>query len=289
MHPPRMPWIFLGVGAALVGCGELQGEEDGSDNAAATTDNGLRTANGLACDNGLRTANGLYMANGLSTTDGLASGSGLMTTALGRQQVSYMVRCALPIGASITKKDQYGTSYTFQGLLGLAPGWQNGACDTTCQEDVSACLLAHVNTAGIHVPLWIVSNNPVVGWGQDPNYPNQEAAFFGNVFQYGAHGTDPSTVPQYYCTGAKYNVNPPDGRIGSAQVSPPYVDPFGSTYAACATNYNCAAADYPHQGDGFKACYGWNRVVTVWRQNTTSTSGTTSGPTGGAGYGFRWK
>ena len=96
----------------------------------------------------------------------------------------------------------------------MAPQWQNGACDTNCQEDVSACLLAHVNTAGIHVPLWIVAQNPSVGWGQDPEFPNQEGAFFGNVFTLGAHGTDPTKVPMYYCTGAKYNVNPPQGRVG---------------------------------------------------------------------------
>ena len=93
-------------------------------------------------------------------------------------QVSYLVRCALPANTSITK----GTSYTFQGLLGMAPQWQNGACDTTCQENVSACMLAHVNTAGIHVPLWMVAQNAAVGWGQDPEFPNQEGAFFGNVF-----------------------------------------------------------------------------------------------------------
>jgi hypothetical protein len=197
------------------------------------------------------------------------------------------VRCALPATASITKKDQYGNSYTFQGLLGMAPQWQNGACDATCQEDVSACMLAHVNTAGNHVPVWLVSNNTAVGWGQDPNYPNQEAAFFGNVFTPGAHGTDQTKLPMYYCTGAKYNVNPPQGRIGSAQINPPYVDPFGAKYASC--NLGCATADGSNgssPGDGWKACYGWNSVVTAWRQNTTTT---TNDMTGGMGHGFRWK
>ena len=105
----------------------------------------------------------------------------------------------------------------------------------------------------------------------------------------GAHGTDPTKAPQYYCTGAKYNINPPQGRIGSTQTNPPYVNPFGSTYAACATNYRCATADYPYQADGFKACNGWNRVVTVWRQNTTSTTTTTTKESGSMGRGFRWK
>jgi hypothetical protein len=192
----------------------------------------------------------------------------------------------LPPGASITKQDQYGKSYTYQGLLGIAPQWQTGACDTNCQESVSACLLAHVNTAGIHVPLWIVGNDPVVGWGQDPNYPNQEGAFFGNVFMMGAHGTDQTKAPMYYCMGAKYNVNPPQGRLGSVQTSPPYIDPFGSATASCTTGTYCTPADYPHTADGFKGCYGWNHVITVWRQNTPTT---TTDTTGGTGAGFRWK
>jgi hypothetical protein len=71
----------------------------------------------------------------------------------------------------------------------------------------------------------------------------------------------------------------------------PYANPFGTTYAACTTpttTNRCSVADYPSQGDGYKACNGWNHVVTVWRQNTTTTTATTS-PTGGMGKGFRWK
>ena len=133
-----------------------------------------------------------------------------------------------------------------------------------------------------------MSSNTATGWGQDPNYPNQEAAFFGNVFVNGAHGTDPTKPPMYYCTGAKYNVNPPQGRIGSTQTNPPYVDPFGASYTSCASR--CASADYPHQADGWKACNGWNSVVTIWRQNTTTTTTTTTTePSGGSGHGFRWR
>jgi hypothetical protein len=148
-----------------------------------------------------------------------------------------------------------------------------------------------VNTAGIHVPLWLTAQDTSIGWGQDPEFPNQEGAFFGNVFNLGAHGTDPNTLAAFYCTGAKYNMNPPQGRLGSTQATMPYANPFGTTYAACTTpttTNRCSVADYPSQGDGYKACNGWNHVVTVWRQNTTTTTATTS-PTGGMGKGFRWK
>ncbi len=279
-------------GGALAGCAEMEADV-GETDEAATTENGLSTVNGLSTRNGLATINGLSTRNGLATIYGLSSTSGLMTTALGRLQVSYLVRCALPANASITKNDANGISYTFPGLLGMAPQWQNTSCDTNCEEAVSACMLAHVNTAGLHVPLWIVTQNAAVGWGQDPEFPNQEGSFFGNVFTPGAHGVDPSVTPAYFCTGSKYNVSPPQGRIGSTQTSLPYVNPFGSTYAGCSGASRCAPADYPSQGDGFKACNGWNNVVTVWRQSTTRTTTisptTAAAPSGGVGRGFRWR
>jgi len=264
----------------------MQGDVGNPDDQAVAVENGLQSVNGLFIQNGLHISNGLDITNGLHVMNGLSSGSGLMTTTLGRQQLAYLVRCALPAGATVVKQDQYGTSYTFNGVLGLAPEWADSACGTNCQENVSACMLAHVNTAGIHVPLWIVSQSAAVGWGQDPEFPNQEGSFFGNLFQAGAHGTDPLNSPMYYCMGSKYSVSPPSGRLGSKQTSPPYVNAFGTATAACANR--CTPADYPSAADGYKACNGWNAVVTVWRQNSTTTVATTS-PTGGIGKGFRWK
>ena len=166
----------------------------------------------------------------------------------------------------------------------MAPQWQNGSCDTTCQENVSACMLAHVNTAGAHIPLWLVSPNTAVGWGLDPAYPNEEATFFGNIFTMGAHGTSQTSYPMYYCAGPQVKVSPPTGRLGSAQTSPPYVNPLGSQYALCSTGTNCALADNPYSVDGFKACAGWNNPVTVWRQGgTTSGTGGTTGSMGTGG------
>jgi hypothetical protein len=68
------------------------------------------------------------------------------------------------------------------------------------------------------------------------------------------------------------------------------VNAFGAATGACIGTTQaprCNPADYPYQGDGFKACKGWNNVVTVWRQNTITTTSTSQ--TGGIGRGFRWK
>jgi hypothetical protein len=54
------------------------------------------------------------------------------------------------------------------------------------------------------------------------------------------------------------------GRLGdNSRNGEPYTNPFGSG-ALCRDR--CAAADYPYGSDGYKACNGWNHVVTVWRQ-----------------------
>src|SRR6476620_216514 len=150
MRSPCMTWLPLALCSVAFGCAEMEGDVGIDDSAALQTENGLRTSNGLRVSNGLNgvSTNGLSLTSGLATNAGLSATTGLMTPSEGRDKVAYLVRCALPANTSITKG-----SYTFQGLMGMAPQWQNGACDTTCQENVSACILAHVNTAGIHVPL----------------------------------------------------------------------------------------------------------------------------------------
>ena len=63
-------------------------------------------------------------------------------------------------------------------------------------EGLSACIMAHVNTAGVHVPLWLDSSDGVIGWGIDrTNYPMQEGTFFGDIID----------------TGPLTNIGKPDG------------------------------------------------------------------------------
>ena len=53
-------------------------------------------------------------------------------------------------------------------------------------EALSSCMMAHVNTAGVHVPLWLDANDPAIGWGIDRvNYPMQEGTFFGDIIDTG--------------------------------------------------------------------------------------------------------
>jgi len=66
----------------------------------------------------------------------------------------------------------------------------------------------------------------------------------------------------YYCNGKDFDVGVVPGRIGAGQTSGPYKNPFpAGGYCRDA----CTPQDMPHQDDGYKACYGWNHVITVWR------------------------
>src|SRR4029079_5772391 len=152
--------------------------------------------------------------NGLSTAGGLSSTSGLMTTEGGRQFINYMVKIAYPAGHSLTKQDQYGKSYTFQGSLGVAPEVESGTCDLQCQEKLSGALLAHVNNSGMHVGIWLVGPDAGIGWGTSPDLPYEESTHFGNLFA--------NNMPGNYCAGRDLAAGDAKGRLGS---------PFGNNSA----------------------------------------------------------
>ncbi|HET6146993.1 MAG TPA: RICIN domain-containing protein [Polyangia bacterium] len=256
----------LALAAMLGGC-EPRADND---QTSGTTEDELASANGLKIVNGLTMLNGLsgnglsgngLSGNGLSgngllmnplNTGVLTSGS-MMNTSDGRSTMSYLVRCALASGKTLTKKDQYGTSYTFAGALGVAPEWETTACGITCQERLSACVLAHVNTSGTHISIWL-DGEGAIGYGQNTNFPYQEGSFFGNIF------TNPPKA--YFCNGKDFDQGAVPGRLGAGQSGAPYTNPFGSG-AYCKDR--CTAADYPSNNDGYKSCNGFNHVVTVWR------------------------
>ena len=242
--------VVLGTGA-LMGCanpadwgGATLTEE------AVSSPNGLRMINGLSMTNGLSSANGLSMTNGLSSVNGLSMTNGLLTSDTGRTTLGYLVRCALPAGHSI-RKAYNGTTYTFAGQLGLGAGWETGACDTNCQQLVSACMMAHVNTSGKHINLWIDSPT-IIGLGRNSAYPMQESAFFGNIF------VNPPKA--YYCNGFDWDRGPAAGRIGATQSGSPYSNPFG-TNALCKNS--CSTVG--RVGEAYGSCDGYNNVITVYR------------------------
>ncbi|HEX8700037.1 MAG TPA: hypothetical protein VF815_14430 [Myxococcaceae bacterium] len=160
--------------------------------------NGI-SANGLSA-NGI-SANGIS-ANGLSANG--ISANGLALNGLSTQSFSawfandpaasdmlmrYVVRCAVPAGQSRSFTHPLtGEHYTWAGNLGLAPSWANGApASLTEQKLVTACLLAHVNQSGQHLPISVLGRNALghiipFTFQELMTFSVHEACFFGNIF-----------------------------------------------------------------------------------------------------------
>ncbi|WP_224249960.1 hypothetical protein [Hyalangium gracile] len=160
---------------------ELQSRELQSPNGLSA--NGL-SANGLSA-NGL-SANGLS-ANGLSAADFQAWFQSNPTVA--ESVMRYLVLCAAPAGQTLSYTDATtGQGYSWSGRLGLAPGWSSGQPATVSEQQViSACLAAHVNKYGVHIPLSVLGRS---AQGQPipftlpelVTFSQREACFFGNLF-----------------------------------------------------------------------------------------------------------
>jgi hypothetical protein len=188
-------WVVL-VGS--VACGPMEDvsapvEVPSTQEQELSSTNGL-TLNGLTLNgltlNGL-TLNGLTL-NGL-TLNGLTSADFstwfAQDAALNARVMEYVVRCSVAAGESRGYQDaSTGTSYTWQGGLGLAPGWAGGESMTEAEQQVvSACLAAHVNKFGLHVPLSVLGRTaqqePIAYSAEElQTFSRREGCFFGNLF-----------------------------------------------------------------------------------------------------------
>jgi hypothetical protein len=123
----------------------------------------------------------------------------LASTALKREQLTYLVRCALPEDVELYTQ-QGAERFTFPGRMGLAPRWESEAMTPIEERWVSACLLAHVNYFGRHVTVSMRATPPPVPALQASEEEHQafsifEGGFFGNLF---------SPHPMAYtCLGAR--------------------------------------------------------------------------------------
>jgi hypothetical protein len=171
---------------ALVGC------LDAGDPLTSTADD-LSSQNGLSL-NGL-SLNGLSL-NGLSL-NGLSL-NGLSTASFATwfatdptnhaAQMAYVVKCAKATGTTTTWTDPVtSVSYSWPGELGLATAWSSGSAMTVAEQQVmSACMIAHANKYGIHIPIAVEGRTATgVEIARDTNelttYSFREAAFFGNT------------------------------------------------------------------------------------------------------------
>jgi hypothetical protein len=193
--------VLAAIPALGTGCDEGEHERSGLDSSLrlATNENG-----GAWINNGLSDPSvcGIDPAHPLASPQGMAEDVGVLVDEETRPVAQYLVECALPLGSSIVKHVD-GEELVLEGYLGLAPQWEQGACDVDCQQWVSACMLARTNVSGQSVQIALRGAHPAlsghgVGLGAGPGvagpeFSIYEASFFGNLF------ADPDA--QYMCPG----------------------------------------------------------------------------------------
>lgn len=121
----------------------------------------------------------------------------LASTPEKRQQLTYLIRCALPADI-VVYADVGPDRFTFPGGMGLAPRWLFAALTPSEERWVSACLLAHVNYFGTPVTVSMRAHEPpvpalVTDATEHQTFALFEGGFFGNLFT--------ATPVAYVCRG----------------------------------------------------------------------------------------
>lgn len=223
-----------------------------------------RPGGGGWISNGLHNVNvsGINTNYGLSTPEGMAETGDLLAIDDRRGTAEYLVECALAEGQSITKVvgDEV---LVFEGQLGLAPQWHSGACDSDCQQWVSACLLARTNTSGQEVDIWITGDHPNIGLGRSWEFPFYEASFYGNLFEDGD--------AQYLCRGSKKGIKA--ALAAGRTCSGPKATCGITTYGLCGAKNRCdrvdgydvaCAAGAPPSGEAYHSISTYVRAPSIW-------------------------
>lgn len=111
----------------------------------------------------------------------------LARTSQGRQELKYLVGCALPERVSV-KASVDGQHFVFDGSMGLAPTWATAPLTLPDQQLVSACMLARTNFFGKKVEISMSSDSHNAPEflkrtnDERRTFPFFEAGFFGNLF-----------------------------------------------------------------------------------------------------------
>jgi hypothetical protein len=200
--------IHLLITTIVAACGVPSDDVEQRGFSLPSYANGLAFSPAFALGNGESLADGVVATHGVRTTSGLATATGLFSTGNsagvldspeGRVFVKALVECALPPGQSVSKTVA-GTNYVFAGKIGVAPTWRFGSCNATCQQWVTACVLAQSNASGAVDPIELRANNSAINyWAKDVAAIDQERAWFGNMFSnppllYQSAGSDLASV-----------------------------------------------------------------------------------------------
>jgi hypothetical protein len=119
---------------------------------------------------------------------------GMEASESGRELLHYVAQCALD-ARDVLLVQTGTTKYLYPGLFGMVPEWEYREIDATEKEQISACLLAHVNAHGASVHISVRSPGVIaVAPEESLSHPVYEGTFFGDLFG--------STLKPYACTGS---------------------------------------------------------------------------------------
>jgi hypothetical protein len=270
--------LFVAVALAslsLPACGGTPGEDEGQtanvQEAAipkgfghppickALVGNGL-TSNGLT--NSAVTANGGAvdaLTSGPLTGEALMNNpitSGTLEDPLTIQVLQYVVSCALAPSQSVDLTVS-GQNMSLNGEIGLATHWAhpNGSCDKTCQEWVSACVLARLDFLGQHVNISVRGDTPQLDAcpKEIAEFSVREATYYGNVFS--------SPQQRYACLSPKQT---DISRVCGSTDNGCVVDVLGSCPKFCEKPTKDGAFQDCRAGDGDWDDPEWHGSVTVF-------------------------
>ena len=122
-------------------------------------------------------------------TNNALTNNALLTSALSdpnaREVFKYIVSCALPAGQQVNVTVA-NVAYSYPGELGLTPQWglNGGTCNGSCQEWVSACVMARVDYLGEKVLISMRGSTSALAASnaEIAAYPYREGAYYGNIF-----------------------------------------------------------------------------------------------------------
>jgi hypothetical protein len=245
----------LSLVVVVAGCA-ASGPSLGTTESHVETQNRLAT-NRLATN---RLATNRLATNGLSEATSIADLKTMASDEGGRELLTYMVSCALPEGQSLDVVTDDGT-YTFDGMIGLAPDWVTQPLSTTDARWVSACLLARVNYYGVTVHISMRGDSPALAITPEEgtDYPLYEGAFWGNLFVDGPQDKN-ACMSQYKST---------DPQVASVPLRECTV-PTGDGTTMCGFTYAGICEDVcsgENGASGFTSCAGQSDVINIFLQD----------------------
>lgn len=226
----------------LVGCATADSEDPQTDrivkNAISFAD---VTANHAAIT---------QLGNAAFSLDSDAAAS-MLASEGSREVLDYLIGCAFRKTQSFTG-DSGGTSYTFQGDVGLAKSWKTQALSLKQKRWVSACMFARINNHGtlMNVSLRGPHHALRVTQAEVGQYTLEEGVFYGNIFN------NPASIVGWSCRGqaqAQAETDP-DSALGARDCA----EQEGGLANQCGWGY--ANDCFAWQAGGTQACE--KRIVT---------------------------